>query len=240
VVLLDVDGTLVDSNDAHAFAWVEALREAGHDISFERVRRLIGQGADKVIPETTGVAKDSVEGRAIEKRRARLFAEKYLPHLRPFEGAADLLARMHDEGLRLVAASSAKEDELNALLDITGGGAFFDRKTSSDDASRSKPDPDIVEAALRKARCSASEAMMLGDTPYDVMAASASRVQCIAVRSGGWSDDDLRGAVAIYDGAKDLLRRYDDSPFGAASRQARLPEARSSGSKPMAPARAKS
>jgi HAD superfamily hydrolase (TIGR01509 family) len=216
VVLLDVDGTLVDSNDAHASAWVDALTEAGHLVSFEDVRRLIGKGGDKVLPETIGLAKESSEGRAIEERRARIFKDRYLPRLRPFAGARELLARMHDEGLRLVAASSAKEDELSALLEITGGERFFDRKTSSDDASRSKPDPDIVVAALRKASCGADEAVMIGDTPYDVQAASASGVRCIALRSGGWSDDDLEGSVAIYKDAADLLDRYDGSPLAPA------------------------
>jgi phosphoglycolate phosphatase-like HAD superfamily hydrolase len=120
---------------------------------------------------------------------------------------------MHGDGLRLVVATSAEEDEMNALLEITGGSEFFDRATSSDDADRSKPDPDIVQAALRKARCAPHESVMLGDTPYDVEAASAAGVRAVGLRSGGWSDEDLRGAIAVYADAADLLARYDASPF---------------------------
>jgi HAD superfamily hydrolase (TIGR01509 family) len=212
-VLLDVDGTLVDSNDAHAAAWIEALDAAGHRASFDEVRRLIGKGGDKLLPEVTGLAQDSPEGQAIGRRRAQIFRKAFLPDLRPFPRARDLLARMHQDGLRLVVATSAQEDEMNALLEKTGGSEFFDQATSSDDAERSKPDGDIVAAALHKARCAPHESLMLGDTPYDIEAASAAGVRAVALRSGGWSDADLRGAVAIYDDAADLLARYDASPF---------------------------
>jgi HAD superfamily hydrolase (TIGR01509 family) len=213
-VLLDVDGTLVDSNDAHASAWVDVLRDAGYGVAFDQVRRLIGKGGDKLLPEVTGLAKDSPEGKKISRRRAEVFRAKYLLNLRPFPRARDLLERMNRDGLRLVAATSAEEQEMNALLQITGGAEYFDRTTSSSDARHSKPDPDIVEAALRKARCRADEAVMLGDTPYDVEAAAAAGVPAVGLRSGGWSDVDLSGAIAIYDDPADLLAGYEASPFG--------------------------
>ncbi|HMJ57315.1 MAG TPA: HAD family hydrolase [Polyangiaceae bacterium] len=214
VVLLDIDGTLVDSNDAHARAWVDALTAAGHDVTFDRVRRLIGKGGDKLLPESTGIDIDSAPGKELEELRSALFKKNYLPHVRPFPGVRALLQRMHDDNLRLVAATSAKEDEMNALLEKTGAADLFFRATSSDDAERSKPDPDIVCAALRKAGCRPSAAIMLGDTPYDVEAASKAGVRIVALRSGGWSDGDLRGAVAIYDDPQSLLMQYDASPLG--------------------------
>ena len=210
-VLLDVDGTLVDSNDAHARAWVDTLNAFGHAVPFERVRELIGKGGDKLLPEVTGLEHDSPEGKRISEHRSRHFQQVYLPPLKPFPCARELLARMHAEGLLLVVATSAKEEEMAALLRICGAEPFVQARTSSDDAESSKPDPDIIEAALQKAGAQPEESLMLGDTPYDVQAAARAGVGTIALRSGGWSDTALQGAVALYDDVEDLLARYDES-----------------------------
>jgi phosphoglycolate phosphatase-like HAD superfamily hydrolase len=212
-VLLDIDGTLVDSNAAHACAWVDALAEAGHRVPYEKVRRLIGKGGDKVLPELTGFSKDSPQGKKISDRRTALFKEKYLPELRAFPKAGELLERFHDDGFKLVAATSAQEDEMNALLEISGGAEFFEKTASSADAPQSKPDPDIVEAALGKVHCPPKRAVMLGDTPYDVEAATRADVRVVAFRSGGWPEAGLTGAIAIYDDAADLLAHYQRSIF---------------------------
>ena len=212
-VILDVDGTLVDSNDAHARAWVEALAEHGVDVEFEKVRRLIGMGGDKLLPEVSGISEETPEGERISKRRGEIFKERYLPKLKAFPSTRELLEKMRDEGLKLVVASSAKEDELNPLLKIAGADDLIEKKTSSDDAENSKPDPDIVKAALDSSGLAPGEVVMLGDTPYDIESASRAGVRVIAVRSGGWEDADLSGAVAIYDGPADLLAHYDSSPL---------------------------
>jgi phosphoglycolate phosphatase-like HAD superfamily hydrolase len=215
-VLLDIDGTLVDSNDAHACAWVDAFIAAGHDVSFDRVRWLIGKGGDKLLPEVTGIDKDSPQGKELDARRRQIFKRTYLPKIRAFPGAAALLARMHGDGLRLVAATSASEDEMEALLEKTGAPNLFHQATSSDEAERSKPDPDVVQAALRKAGCRAGAAIMLGDTPYDVDAARKAGVRVVALRCGGWPDEKLEGALAIFDNPESLLADYERSPLGAA------------------------
>ena len=212
--LLDVDGTLVDSNDHHARAWVDAFREAGHDVAYERVRPLIGMGGDKVLPRLTGIDHESAEGKRISERRSEIFLDRYLPQLRALPGARPLLERMQREGLTLVIATSAKKDEYKELVRIAGVEGVVDDQTTSDDASRSKPDPDIIVAALKKAGVRPEEAIMLGDTPYDIQAAGAAGVGCVAFRSGGWQDADLPGALAIYDDPADLLARFDASPFG--------------------------
>ena len=116
-------------------------------------------------------------------------------------------------GLRLGVASSAEERDLRPLLEIAGAADLLDAQTSGDDAEHSKPDPDIVAAALRKLGCSAVEAIMVGDTPYDVEAARQAGLDCIGLRCGGWGDRELAGAVAVYDGPDDLLRRVQDSPI---------------------------
>ena len=212
-VLLDVDGTLVDSNDAHAQAWQEVFERNGYPTTFERVRELIGKGGDKLIPEVTKLAPDSHEGERLSAERSAHFAKVYLPQLRPFPRVEELLRRLHDAGLELVVASSASEDELRPLLEVCGALPYISHETSSSDAAHSKPDPDIVQVALRKARCAPSEAIMLGDTPYDVEAATRAGVRAVALRSGAHSDAALARAIAIYDDAADLLANFDSSVF---------------------------
>jgi HAD superfamily hydrolase (TIGR01509 family) len=212
-IILDIDGTLVDSNDAHARAWVEALAEHGVDVSFAEVRRLIGMGGDKLLPKVAAIPEDAPAGEAISRRRGEIFKTRYLPNIKAFPRTRELLLRMREDGLQLVVASSAKEEELKPLLEIAGAADLIAEKTSSDDADQSKPDPDIVEAALAGADFSAAEAVMLGDTPYDIQAATGAGVRVIAFRSGGWSDAELAGALAIYDGPADLLAHYDESPL---------------------------
>lgn len=212
-VILDVDGTLVDSNDAHAAAWIDALKEAGHDVPFEKARRLIGMGGDKLMPELIGIENDTPEGKRIGEIRKEIFKTRYLPNLGPFPETAKLLQRMHETGLKLVVASSAEADELEVLLEIAGATGLVAERTSSSDAEHSKPDPDIVEAAVRSARVDASETIMLGDTPYDLEAATKAGVRLVAVRCGGWNDEDFAGAIAVYDAPADILAHYDTSPF---------------------------
>ena len=212
-VIFDVDGTLVDSNDAHANAWVRAIAETGRHAEFSRVRPLIGMGGDKLLPEVTGVSIESPEGKAIARRRKEIFATGYLPHLQPTRGARRLLEWLRDERMKLVVATSAEEDEMQGLLRVAGAEKMFGATASSDDAERSKPDPDIVAAAIDRANCPAAAIVMVGDTPYDVEAALRAGIEIIGLRSGGWPDAELRGAVAIYDDPADLLDHYDVSPF---------------------------
>jgi len=214
-VLLDVDGTLVDSNDAHARAWVKALAESGVTVPFEKVRPLIGKGGDKLLPEVSGIDADSPKGKAISKRPGEIFQKEFLPGLKPFPGAKELLARLRREGLRLGVASSAKEDELKGLLRVCGADEEIQASTSSDDADNSKPDPDIVHAALKKIGLPAEQVILLGDTPYDVAAGGRAGVAVVALRCGGWGDADLAGAVAVYDNPADLLGHFEQSPFSA-------------------------
>jgi HAD superfamily hydrolase (TIGR01509 family) len=204
-VLFDVDGTLVDSNDAHAHAWVKAFADSGVTVEFAHVRRCIGMGGDKLMPEVSGLEEDSPLGSTIAKRRGEIFKTEFLPTIQPFTGAGRLVATLKDLGLTVVAASSAQKDELNALLEIAGAHSVMDAATSSDDAEESKPAPDIIQAALQQAKAAPTEAIMIGDTPYDVEASRRAGVPIIAFRSGGWSDAALAGAIAIYDGPWELF-----------------------------------
>lgn len=211
--ILDVDGTLIDTNDAHAHAWVDVCHEFGYDVAFGRVREMIGMGGDRVLPALTGLEEESETGTEMKERRGKLFREEYLPSCRPFPCARELLQRMKDDGIALVVATSASRKDMAALLKAAGVDDLIHAKASSADAERSKPSPDIVQAALAEAGCAPSQAVMLGDTPYDVKASNRAGVRCIAVRSGGWDDAALSGAAAIYQDVADLLRHYDASPL---------------------------
>ena len=212
--ILDIDGTLIDSNDAHAQAWVDVGKEMGFDIEFGHVRRLIGMGGDKVLPEITGLEDESDEAEKVKKRRGEIFQERYLPTLQPFPQARELLERFQADGMALVVATSASKDDMAKLLEKAGIKDLIEEKTSQSDVEASKPDPDVIEAAVEKAGCKPSEAVMLGDTPYDVEAARRAGVPCVALRCGGWGDEELKDAVAIYDDPADLLANYAGSPFG--------------------------
>jgi HAD superfamily hydrolase (TIGR01509 family) len=225
---LDVDGTLVDSNEMHVRAWVDAFEQNGIQVSPEQIRPLIGMGGDKIIPRIARVGEDSKLGKKIGEARSQAFCERQLPCVRAFPHVRDLLERMRADGMKLVVASSAKEEELAPLLRIAGVRDLIADETSSDDAERSKPDPDIVRAALDECGAAPNEVVMLGDTPYDIEAAARAGIGVIAFRCGGRRDADLAGAIAIYDDAADLLARYDSSPLcggdggqrnGARSRQ---------------------
>ncbi len=212
-VILDVDGTLVDSNDAHAHAWAEAMSEQGFHPEFSEVRRRIGMGGDYLVKETLNIDPDGEPGSSIKKRRKEIFTSRYMPSLKPFPRTRDLLEKMRESGLKLVAASASKEDVVKELLKKTGVVHLLEDFTSDSDVENSKPEPDVVQAALKKLGMNPDEVIMIGDTPYDLEAGARAGIKVIAFRSGGWSDDDLSGAAAVYQDAADLLEHFDNSPL---------------------------
>jgi HAD superfamily hydrolase (TIGR01509 family) len=215
-VIFDVDGTLVDSNDAHAQSWVDTFANAGYDVPFDVVRPLIGMGGDKLLPRTIGVKNDSAEGKKLSKQRGEIFREKYLPKLKALPGSRALVERVRSEGLKPIVATSAKDSELKGLLKAAEVEDLMEERATASDAKKSKPDPDIVEAAIEQSDIPADKLVMLGDTPYDIEAATRAEVRIIAFRSGGWSDQELKGAAEIYDGPADLLAHFDTSLIGRA------------------------
>jgi HAD superfamily hydrolase (TIGR01509 family) len=213
-VIFDVDGTLLDSNDAHALSWVEAFAEAGYDVPFDVVRPLIGMGADKLLPKTIGISSDSDKGKKLVERCSEIFQERHLPHLGPFKGARDLVQRIRSDGLKALVATSARNDQLTKLLKASNVEDLIEERATASDAKRSKPDPDIVQAAIDESGISPKHLVMIGDTVYDIEAAAKAGVRTIAFRCGGWTDDQLKGAVEIYDGPADLLAHYEASLIG--------------------------
>lgn len=214
-VLLDVDGTLVDSNDIHAHAWVEAFADRDIEVDYSRVRRLIGLGGDRLIEEIVpGAPRGSRENARIGKARAKCFLEKWLHRITPFVGTRELVLRLRAEGYQYAIASAALADELEPLLELAGIADLCDRRTTSSDVEESKPSPLAVEAGLACLSVERSRIVMLGDTPYDVEACRGANVDIVAFTSGGWSHDALAGAVGIYAGPGDLLAHWDESPLG--------------------------
>jgi HAD superfamily hydrolase (TIGR01509 family) len=210
-VLFDIDGTLLDSNDAHAHAWLDALRGHGRNVPFDLVRSKIGMGGDKLLREVAGIDHESEEGRTITERRIALLKGHYLADLGPFAGARVLVDRLRSRGLVCAAVTSATEADAADLLREAGVADLMDFVVTSDDAESSKPDPDLVEIALERVGVAADEAVMVGDTPYDVEAGQRAGVAVIAFRCGGWKDTDLAGAIAIYDGPADLSSHLAES-----------------------------
>lgn len=213
-VILDIDGTLVLSNDAHAQAWVEAFAEYGYEVPFEKVRPLIGMGGDKVIPMMVpGLNKYEGDGKAVSHKRKEVMINRFIPTLSPTPGARQLILHIQQAGLQTVVASSATTEELTLLFKVAQVDDLLDAETMSLDADASKPEPDIVEAALEKLKMSPSQAVMIGDTPYDIEAAKQCGVGTIAVRCGGFDDNQLKDAIAIYDDPADLFAHYAESPL---------------------------
>jgi phosphoglycolate phosphatase-like HAD superfamily hydrolase len=214
-VLLDIDGTLVDSNDAHAESWVETFQKHGVEVAFPRVRRMIGMGGDRVVEEVTGLARDSRASKKLQDQCAELFMKHWLRRVKPLNATRDFVLRLQREGYEVVLASAAHADALEALLAIAGVEDLLGPRARPPKPAASKPDPATIDTALGRVDADRSRVVMIGDTPYDVQAGRAARVDVIGFTTGGYSVEALAGAVAVYDGPADVLARWDDSLLGA-------------------------
>lgn len=221
-VIFDVDGTLVDSNDLHARAWQEAFAHFGIDMPFDRVRSQIGKGADQLIPSLLPADSANKLCDSLSEYRSKLFKEKYLNQVRGFPGTRDLFERILNDQRKIALASSANQEELTRLKQAASIEDLIDTQTSADDADKSKPHPDIVESALQRLKVHADESVMIGDTPYDAIAASRLHVRTIGVLCGGFPEADLRqaGCIEIYKDPADLLAKYERSALAEAPRAA--------------------
>ena len=202
--IIDIDGTLIDSNDAHAESLQIALAETGHTYDFEWVRHQIGKGLDQILPQLIGAFTQSEVGKKIAKIKEERFSKKF-PHLRAFPAAKELLKVSSALGFANTVASSASRSDLRRLLKKLEIERYVDQPVSSDEIALSKPAPDSLLKALENLKLPPEEVFMVGDTAYDVEAAKKAGVRSIAFRSGGWSDHDLKGATLILDGAQEML-----------------------------------
>jgi HAD superfamily hydrolase (TIGR01549 family) len=219
-IIFDIDGTLVDSVDLHARAWQETFRKFGREVEFEKVRHQIGKGGDQLMPVFFSAEELERFGEEMEKYRGELYKREYLSQVRAFPQVRELFERIRQDGLRIALASSAKKDELKTYKEIARITDLVEEETSADDADKSKPHPDIFEAALAAlGDVEADEAIIIGDTPYDAEAAGKIKLRTIGVLCGGFPEAELRaaGCTDIYRDPSDLLARYDASPLAQTS-----------------------
>ena len=215
-VIFDIDGTIVDSVTLHAKAWQRAFAKFGKYILLEAIRSQIGKGADQLLP--VYFSKDELDefGDRIEIYRGDLFKREYLPKVKGFPKVRDLFERIKQDGKQIALASSAKKDELQKYKQIARIDDLIESETSSDNVARSKPCPDIFEAALEQlGNLAPDNVLAVGDTPYDAEAAAKANVKCIGLLCGGWTQPQLRraGCIAVYRDPADLFARYEESPM---------------------------
>jgi HAD superfamily hydrolase (TIGR01509 family) len=214
-VLCDIDGTLVDSNVLHAEAWVRAFAHFGYNFTRNDILHQIGKGGDQLIPHYIPADRlPELEG-PIQKFRKELFHAQYFDQIKPFPGARNLLEKMRHAGLRIALATSADKEDLSRLKRIADIEDLVEEETASEDAQKSKPHPDIFQAALVRLQVEPSAAMALGDTPWDVQAAGNTGISTVAVTSGGWDEDQLytAGAIAVYEGVAKIAEVFERSEF---------------------------
>jgi beta-phosphoglucomutase-like phosphatase (HAD superfamily) len=215
-VIFDIDGTIVDSVALHAKAWQRTFAKFGKNILLEAIRSQIGKGADQLLPVYFSKQELEEFGDEMEAYRGELFKKEYLPNVKGFPKVRELFERIRRDQKRIALASSAKEDELKRYKEIAQIDDLIEAETSSDDVERSKPFPDIFDAALKRLNNIAPENVIaVGDTPYDAAAAAKAKVKSIGLLCGGWTQPQLRraGCIAVYRDPADLLARYEDSPI---------------------------
>jgi len=212
-VILDIDGTLVDTNYHHAVAWYRAFRRYDVTLPLWRIHRAIGMGGDQLVPALGGQELEERCGDAVREAEKDLYAE-LMPEVAPIEGARELMSALRDGGHRVVLASSAKAEEVDHYLDLLGARNLVHGWTTAADVDQTKPNPDLVHAALERA--GGGDAAMIGDTTWDCEAAHRAGIRVVlAVLTGGVSEAELiaAGATAVYESVADLARRLGASPL---------------------------
>ena len=215
-VIFDIDGTLVNSVDLHAQAWKEAFKHFGKDIPYQQIRHQIGKGGDQLMP--VFFTREELEelGEKMEKFRGELFRSDFLPRVRPFPKVRELFLRVQADDKQIGLASSAKDEELKSYKELAHIEDLVEEETSSDDAEKSKPHPDIFAVALDRLAVDGPEAVAVGDTPYDAEAAGKVGIRTIGMLCGGFAESELlsAGCIEIYEDPADLLERYEESVLG--------------------------
>jgi HAD superfamily hydrolase (TIGR01509 family) len=211
--ILDIDGTLVDSNYQHAIAWYRALRQHGHVLPVWRIHRHIGMGSDQIVASLCGDEVEQEQGDDIRDAEKALYMA-LIDEVEPLHGARELIGDLRRLGRRIVLASSAKPNELDHYLDLLDARGLADAWTSSGDVEKTKPEPDLVHAALERA--GSDSAVMVGDSTWDCEAAARAGIETVAVLTGGFSEQELRdaGAVAVFRSIEELRQRLSDTPLG--------------------------
>jgi HAD superfamily hydrolase (TIGR01549 family) len=212
IALLDVDGTLVDTNYHHAIAWYRAFREHGLPMPVWRIHRHIGMGGDQLVAAVAGGRVEDRQGDSIRAAETALYAD-LIGEVQPFADARRLLELLDGRGQRLVLASSGKPDEIDHYLDLLAARDLVEAWTTSADVQQTKPDPDLVLTAIEKV--GGGEAVLVGDSTFDCEAAARAEVPTVAILTGGFSEQELRqaGAGSVFESLTELCERLDETPL---------------------------
>ena len=210
-VLLDVDGTLVDSNYHHTIAWSRALRDHGCNARLAAIHRLVGMGSSQLLETLIGRPDENIA------KSWRTHFDELLPEVVAFDRAGELMRALHDRAVTVVLATSSPQDLLEAFQDKIGATEAVDVVVTASDVEEAKPEPDVFEAALAKAGLARERAIVVGDSVWDAQAAARARLACLALETGGFSRAELKrdSVIAVYEDAGDLLDHLDDSPLAA-------------------------
>ncbi len=209
-LLLDIDGTLIDSNDTHAKVWQEAFAHFGKDVPFDVVRSQIGKGGDLLVPDLLNAREMRTFGEKLQKYRKEIFRKNYMHALEPFPNVRGNLEALKARGIKLALASSAAKDEVKFYVELMDAADLLEGTTSADDAEYSKPSPEIFEAALEKLGTHPSRTATVGDTPYDILASHRIALPSVALRCGGFEEDLLKKAEFLFDNFEELVVRIDE------------------------------
>ncbi|HEX6639972.1 MAG TPA: HAD family hydrolase [Thermoanaerobaculia bacterium] len=208
-ILLDIDGTLIDSNDRHTDCWVEAFAHFGKQIDWDSIRGQIGKGGDLLVPDSLNAREMRTFGDALKQYRGKLWEQKYMRDVQPFPGAVDAVRALHARGLKLAFASSSNPSEVEYYVELLGVGDLLEGTTSKKDATFSKPSPEIFQAALERVKSDPARTLAVGDTPYDILAAHRTPVPIAAVLCGGFPRESLAKAEFLFDDVPAMVKELD-------------------------------
>ena len=208
-ILLDIDGTLVDSNDKHTDCWVEAFAHYGKQVARDVVRQQIGKGGDLLVPDTLNAREMRKFGEKVKKYRGELWTKKYMKSVEPFPGIREALKELHQRGLKLAFASSSNENEVEYYVSLLEAEQLLEGSTSKGDAQFSKPSPEIFQAALERVGTKQEHTLVAGDTPYDVLASHRAGLAIAALLCGGFERDLLTKAEFLFHDIPAMVRELD-------------------------------
>lgn len=208
-ILLDIDGTLIDSNDKHTDCWVEAFAHFDKQVAWDEIRGQIGKGGDLLVPDTMNAREMQAFGEKLKKYRGELWKEKYMDGVRPFPGAVEAIRALHERGAKLAFASSSNPDEVEYYVELLGVGDLLTGTTSKKDAEFSKPSPEIFRAALERVKGDPARTLAVGDTPYDILAAHRTPVPIAAVLCGGFPRESLAKAEFLFDDVPAMVKELN-------------------------------
>ena len=208
-MLLDIDGTLVDSNDLHTDCWIEAFAHFGKKVDWTMIRQQMGKGGDLLVPDTLNAKEMRRFGEDLKKYRGELWKRRFMPDVKPMPQVLEAMQEIHRRGIKIALASSSNPDEVEYYVELLGARELIEGSTSKEDAQFSKPSPEIFQAALERTKSDPAFTFAVGDTPYDVLAAHRIPIPVIALLSGGFPRELLEKAEFLFEDVGAMVKEID-------------------------------